>query len=602
MSKHIFPFTAITGQELAKKAVLLNLVCPKIGGVLLSGTKGTAKSTIARAAAELLPGCGIVELPLSVTEEALLGSIDIAKTLATGKIAATEGILAKANGKILYIDEANLLPESIGKLLLDAASAGCYTLERGGVSGKFQSNFTIIASINPEEGAMPPQILDRFGFLVELETETGIRKRIEIVKKRLSFDSSPHDFRLKYEDETLELAATILAASVSAGKLQFTDQAAEIIANICSTAAVAGYRADFAIMFGAIANAALDGRKTVSKADIELARSLALPHRIRNPKAEAQMPNSEGQSQEDSTQENSQADNGQEDSQQKTKPQSKGNEPMQNGEQMPGDTAPQDLPDSESGEQSPDIDPNNNGKENNAPEQQAGFCTMNLPTELVPTASIGKNSKAANGKRNKPKHFTTKGRTAKASSAKTITQGIDIVATIRAAAVMQVARPQSGLAINIAPEDIRGKRKKQKFGSLVLFALDCSGSMSARRGMEKAKSAVLELLKKSYAKRDTVSIISFGGRSAEIALPPTNCPQKALAVLQGLKNGGATPLSEALWLSANFIAEHLEVNPGAAACLVLVSDGRDTVDPNPLEGPLLTCRIYKKYRGADGGY
>ncbi len=209
MTNNIYPFSAITAQQQAKTALLLNCIMPSIGGVLLSGQKGTAKSTMVRSLAQLLPNTQVVELPLSVTDDMLLGSIDVQKAVTLGIIDFQPGILARANGNILYIDEINLLSDSALNLILDAASSGVCRIEREGISYQFPSQFILVGSMNPEEGALRPQILDRFGFFVELKASENLRERVEIVKRRLQLEADTTTFIQQWQAEDRKLAQKI---------------------------------------------------------------------------------------------------------------------------------------------------------------------------------------------------------------------------------------------------------------------------------------------------------------------------------------------------------------------------------------------------------
>ncbi|WP_373889715.1 ATP-binding protein [Paludicola sp. MB14-C6] len=314
--KRIFPFCAIVGQEDMKKALLLNIINPKIGGVLIRGEKGTAKSTAVRALAEVLPlreqvenckfSCDpndernwcsdckinndktviklkmkVVNLPVSATEDRVVGTLDIEYALKHGEKKFEPGILAMANRNILYVDEINLLDDHVVDVLLDAAAMGVNSIEREGVSYSHPSNFILVGTMNPEEGDLRPQLIDRFGLVVDVYGESDKKSRVEVIKQRLAFEDSPTDFIQYYEKQQILLGEKIKSAKAKLKSVTYSDKCLELAADICIQMGVDGHRADITLIKTAVTHAAYQGRTCVTKEDMYVAAKLALPHRMR---------------------------------------------------------------------------------------------------------------------------------------------------------------------------------------------------------------------------------------------------------------------------------------------------------------------------------
>ncbi|WP_423792646.1 ATP-binding protein [Methanocaldococcus indicus] len=312
----VYPFSAIVGQEKMKKALILNAINPKIGGVLIRGEKGTAKSTAVRALADLLPeievveGCPfncspdelcdickekkergelkitkkkmkVVNLPIGATEDRVIGTLDIEKAIKEGIKALEPGILAEANRNILYIDEVNLLDDHIIDVLLDAAAMGWNIIEREGVKIKHPSRFILVGTMNPEEGELRPQILDRFGLMVDVEGLTNIKDRVEVIKRVEEFNKNPDEFYKKFEDEQKKLRERIIKAREILDKVEISDELLEFISKVCIELGIHTSRADITVVRTAKALAAYNGRTKVNLDDVKEAMELALPHRMR---------------------------------------------------------------------------------------------------------------------------------------------------------------------------------------------------------------------------------------------------------------------------------------------------------------------------------
>ena len=316
----LFPFAAIVGQEQMKTALLLNIVDPGIGGVLIKGEKGTAKSTAVRSLAQVLPevehvkGCiyrcdpsqsrrlcptcaeaiasgvklereispmRVVELPLSATEDRIAGTLDIEHVLQTGKKKFEPGVLAQANGNLLYVDEVNLLEDHMVDLLLDAAAMGVNYVEREGISFEHPAKFILVGSMNPEEGDIRPQLLDRFGLCVEVRGEKDLTVRTDIVERRLAFDADPKGFTEEYEKETKRIGDSILSARKILAKTSPDKELIAMASHVALYFEMEGHRADITMVRAARANAALDGREKAKKSDFEIIAPMVLTHRIK---------------------------------------------------------------------------------------------------------------------------------------------------------------------------------------------------------------------------------------------------------------------------------------------------------------------------------
>lgn len=321
--KAYFPFTAIVGQEKMKRALILNLINPALGGVLIKGEKGTAKSTAVRALTEVLPereevencpfSCDphdrscqcescrskehltavkrrmrVVDLPVSATEDRVVGTLDIERALKTGEKHFEPGILAEANRNILYVDEINLLDDHVVDVILDSAAMGVNTVEREGVSFSHPARFVLVGTMNPEEGDLRPQLLDRFGLVVDVKGETDIEMRTEVVKRYLEYEPDPEAFLEKWRPEQEKLRNKISEAQKLLRNVTYSDEILRLAAEISVSLGVDGHRADISMIKTACTNAAYEGRDHVSGKDMKLAAELVLPHRMRRKPFEEQ--------------------------------------------------------------------------------------------------------------------------------------------------------------------------------------------------------------------------------------------------------------------------------------------------------------------------
>lgn len=565
----LYPFTAVVGQEQAKKALLIALVNPKAGGLLMGGRKGTAKSVLARSTKELIGSKQFIDLPLNVTEDMLFGSIDIEYAVSKGQKRFAPGILARANKNILYIDEVNLLRQELLLAVLDANAAGLNQVERDGISFTHSVHLTVLATMNPEEGVLPQHILDRFGMYVDVEGEMAIEQRVTIMRRALSYGSDVASFRKEYAESTQELATKIAAAIKLLPQIQLSDAMLILAAQMVSQAMCAGHRAEIYLLEAAKALAALAGRSYVLPKDIEEAAQYVLPHRMRKPpepqESEENEQESQEQNEDDSENNDDEAQDDSLDNDNLPPP------PLNNNED---DGAADDEQDENEQEQKDEQEPQHNNDQL-APEEQIADIDkgFRLPKMLL---DLGKdrNIRRGSGKRSTTRTDLKQGRYVRAELPKANVEDLAFDATIRAAAPFQKLREDNGCALNIKPEDLRQKVREKRIGNTFLFAVDASGSMGARERMRAVKGAIFYMLQEAYQKRDRVGMIAFRRQQAELLLPITRSVDLAQKCLAELPTGGKTPLADGLAMALQTLSMMNKHDSELEPILVLVTDGR----------------------------
>lgn len=625
-----YPFSAVVGADDMRLALQLCAVSPAIGGVLVRGEKGTAKSTTVRALAGLLPavpvvrGCRfscdpaapdrqcpdrarhldgpdattirparLVELPVGATEDRVIGALHLERALTAGVTEYEPGLLAAAHRGLLYVDEVNLLHDHLVDLLLDAAAMGRSTVEREGVSVAHAASFVLVGTMNPEEGELRPQLLDRFGLTVEIRAPRDPRERAEVVRRRLAFDADPAGFAARFSADDTALAARILAARRRLPGVALDDRALAAIATVCAGFEVDGLRADIVTARTAVAHAAWCGRDRVDRADVRAAARLALPHRRRRNPFDAPGldealldrlldeawppdepdPEPEPASDDDTTEDPT------------------GDQATDDQATGPADRPPPPGPTDETDRRSPDpsspsdtAPPDSDHGADNSPDEPttATAAAPQSPATAPPVAA---------GTPYRPRLFTVAGlgsgaagRRSRALTSVGRTVGVSpdpsgplhLTATIRAAAPHQRGRGRQGPGLHLRPSDVRRAAREGRESNLILFCVDASGSMAARRRMEQVKTAVLSLLLDAYQRRDKVGLITFRGADAALALPATTSVDVAARRLADLPTGGRTPLAEGLVLAAETLRREAIRDPRRRPLLVLVSDGRAT--------------------------
>jgi len=590
-----YPFSAVVGLDDLRLALLLTAVSPAVGGVLVRGEKGTAKSTVVRALADLLPevevvrGCRfacdpstpdadcpdgphdagaphgprpatLVELPVGATEDRVVGTLDIQRALADGVKAYEPGLLAAAHRGALYVDEVNLLPDHLVDLLLDAAAMGRAHVERDGVSVKHAARFLLVGTMNPEEGEPRPQLVDRFGLVVTVSAPRDPVQRVEVVRRRLAYEADPVAFAARFAGSDASLAVRIAAARAAAPSVVLPDVELDRIAKVCLAYGVDGMRADIVVARCAVALAAWHGRGQVIADDIRDAARLALPHRRR--KDPLDPPGSDEQRLEDALNEA-----GGDDEPPPPPPPDGG--PDGGPDTPPG--GPDSTPPSPSGDEPGTTPPPPvSGGEPDGHRLQTAAAG---PAYRPRTLKIAKRGAAGHAGRRSPS-FARRGRVAGSREPRGKLAGAPhLPATLRAA-IHRGGR-------TVEPRDLREAVHVGREANLVLFVVDASGSMAARKRMTVVKTAVLSLLRDAYHRRDRVGMITFRGKTAEQVLPPTSSHEVGVLRLAALRTGGRTPLASGLTAAATTIETERRRDPRRRPLLIIVTDGRATSGPDP---------------------
>ena len=576
-----YPFTAVVGLPDLRLALQLCAVSPAIGGVLVRGEKGTAKSTMVRALARLLPdvevvgGCRfscdpsapdprcadgphreeptnvrparLVELPVGATEDRVLGSLHLERALAEGVSSYEPGLLAAAHRGLLYVDEVNLLGDHVVDVLLDAAAMGRSTVEREGVSASHAARFVLVGTMNPEEGELRPQLLDRFGLTVEVTASRDPSVRVEVIRRRLAYEADAEGFVGRWAPDEDEIADRIARAQTLLPEVILTEAALRQVAEVCAAFGVDGMRADLVTARAAVAHAAWHGRRVVETEDVRAAARLALPHRARRDPFDP--PGLDDERLEQAL------DAGQPDG----------------DDDPPGSPEPDsNPPESGDGEQDGPAAggpaPTSQGAEPGDP-----YRARLLTARASGSGVAGRRSKAT----------TTSGHTIGARRPQAGERGRPhLLATITAAAPQQLARGRNGTALRVVAGDLRLPVREGREGNLVLLVVDASGSMAARERLGEVKTAVLSLLLDAYQRRDKVALITFGGREASLVLPPTSSVEAAALRLRHLHAGGRTPLAEGLVKAGEVIRVEALKDATRRPLLVVVTDGRATAGPD----------------------
>ncbi|ONH35260.1 VWA domain-containing protein [Protofrankia sp. BMG5.30] len=641
-----YPLSAVVGMDDLRLALVLNAVSPAIGGVLVRGEKGTAKSTAVRGLTAMLPPLRVVadcrfacdpaagdadcpdgphppeapavtravrmvELPVGASEDRVTGSIDLDRALTEGVTALRPGLLAVAHRGLLYVDEVNLLHDHLVDLLLDAAALGVAHVERDGVSVRHAARFLLVGTMNPEEGELRPQLLDRFGLTVEVAASRDPRVRAEVVRRRLAYDADPQAFAAAWAEQDAALAARIAAARDRLPAVELSETALRQVTAVCAAFDVDGMRADVVTARTAIALAAWEGRERVTADDIRRAARLALPHRRRRgpfdapgldedtladalekagePSTDPDGPppagGGGGAGHGDAAADSHDGHAG--DGPPPTPagdlptPRPAESEPLHRAEtqRTATDAAAEPRPASgpttaseHSGYEQPDP---SRGQTDTADVRPAGPPGPTFRPRRLEIPDVGTGLGAA-GRRSRAR--TRHGAVVTDSPE---AAGLHLPATLRAAAPWQRVRGRRGPGLLLRPSDRRGAVREGREGNLVLFVVDASGSMAARARMRTVTTAVLSLLLDAYQRRDRIGMITFRGAGAEVVLPPTSSVEVGAARLRSLPTGGRTPLAAGLTRAGQVLAAERRRDPDRRALLVVVTDGRCTTGPDP---------------------
>ena len=575
MKRNLFPFAAVCGMEKAKEAILLTLVNPFAGGLLLSGEKGTGKSTLVRSARELVDAPW-VEIPISITEDRLFGSIDAEEAIRSGHKKLLPGLIDEADKGIIYIDDANLLRDDLLSAVLNIREAGGYRLERDGLSEQRDTAFTVLAVMNPESGTLSSSSLDRFGLFAQADPSYDDETRLEIIRRVLDFEKNGIAFRAKWQEETDALKKKIKDARAALSKVEVSAAMIQLAAVYTLKAHVAGHRADIYLIEAARAEAALEGRKYVLPKDLEKAAEFVLPHRMR--KAEEQ----QGQPSEEMPQEQPEEDNKPQQEEEQQTPQD--NEFSHPPEAQPPQINTEDADDS-SHEQNQDNAQMSNPRGQSRERIDDADLHVNLPPMWI-EPSKDRKPKKGSGKRSLTMTDLMQGRYVRAEIPKAKTSDIAFDATLRAAAPYQKARPSNGCAVVIRKDDLRSKVREKRTGNIFLFVVDASGSMGARERMKTVKGVIFKILLDAYQKRDRVGMVAFRKNQAEVLLPVTRSVDFAQKKLATMPTGGKTPLAKGLLKAEDVLDMLYRQDANQDPVMILITDGRATSSLNKGTNPV----------------
>ena len=540
MSETHFPFSAVAGQAQFKLALILAAINPSLGGVVISGPRGCAKSTLARGLADLLPSDTdntrheFVTLPLGTSEEMLLGTLDLQKVLDDQTVAFRPGLLSKAHGGVLYVDEVNLLADHLVDQLLDVAASGINRVERDGISHSHPAQFLLIGTMNPDEGELRPQLHDRFGLCVELSNQYSALERVEIVRSREAFDRDPQAFCVEYAEQQGQLLDAIHQARLNLPAIQCDDALRLIIAERCNDAQVDGLRADIVWYRAALAHAAWCGRTDVKLEDLDAVEHLVLAHRRKT---------------------------------------SAPNRPQHPDQSPPPPSGGFKRPDdrhrpSDQDKQESRADSNQSDWGSMAPQQQRTASDL-------PVLTLNSDGQI---------HPVTTAATALAGQNK----GPDAGGCHRGKATNQKPNWFSTLVANSGiwpPEKLRFQRQKQGLSVVHLVLLDTSASTLGQGPESVGKAALLQISEQAYLQREQLSVFGFGNNTVENLLPRVRAPKELRNWLDNLPVGGGTPMRDALEQAMQYLKTLQRQTPALQLRTYILTDGRSSAQLEDLTLP-----------------
>ncbi|MCU0491495.1 MAG: putative cobaltochelatase [Chloroflexaceae bacterium] len=610
VSRPVYPFSALVGQERLKRALILNAINPRVGGVLIRGEKGTAKSTAVRALARLLPsitvvqdcpyGCPpeqaaglcatcrnrtvqsetlpsttrpvrLVELPVSASEDRVVGSLDLEHAITEGQRRFEPGLLAQVNRGLLYVDEVNLLDDHLVDILLDAAAMGMNTVEREGISVSHPARFILVGTMNPEEGELRPQLLDRFGLAVEIAGLTDVASRVAVIERRMAYEADPEAFIAHWQSAEGELAARIQSARDLLLHVRVNTHDMAAVAGLVLEMGVDGHRADLTILETARTHAAWAGRVSLTSEDIRMAAELALPHRMRRqPFTDIKVDETRiAAALERSGQQSESGSNPDEGVKKNSELGQQTSSNEDSGESKGSSTAP--------------VSSTGSGQPNGNESSNSGGTTYD-PSEMFRTRRLesqaDRKERRSPGRRSRTRTTRKQGRYIRSIAAHRVTD-LALDATLREAAPYQRSRREAMQhhrhRLILKRSDLRQKVRVRRTRNAVCFVVDASWSMAAEERMRATKAAVLSLLRDAYQRRDRVGLVSFQRDYATVLLPLTNSVELAQKRLQTMPTGGKTPLARGMLTGFEVLERARRQDPEVLPLMVLLTDGQANV-------------------------
>ncbi len=569
----LFPFSAIVGQEQCKLPFILNMTDPHLGGVLLVGKSGTAKTALMRSAVELAENLERIDVPLGITEEQLWGEPDYIRMISCGEASVSDGVIKRAHGGVVAIDNINLLSEQLLFGITEASETHKYQTSEGLLQ---KSDFILFGTMNPDEGWISSGILERFGMLAETSDINSLEARTEIIRRQADHERDPAAFRNKFKLIQNKTKDNLKRARGILKEVSVPDSCYDYASRLANENAFEGHRGEVTMIRAARALCAWENRFSVAHEDIERVSQFVIPIHGRSPLPEADTADRQSHEGMDRETGNEAEKEKREENSDKLQPESSEADNANsedNIDRTDTDVEQTDfqkniLPPNPLEEYAPSpgaanlLDSINDGIE-------GVKIQLNFPKRIKKDMGTGKRAFVRTQLR--------RGRYIKFKTFKTASDELAIDATIRRAVLFQRFREKGELAIAIEKSDMRAKIREKKTGASILFVVDASGSMRARHRLQALKTAVLSMLKQAYEKRDRVGIISFRGRQAEVILPITHSHDLAYKRLRDMPMGGSTPLASALEQARFVVQAEKSKNPNALQMVVLISDGRSNV-------------------------